>query len=111
LPILNRMLSDNDDLIPKQIHCLVVAPTRELVIQIFDEARKFAHNSVIKVCKAYGGTATRAQGERIESGCHVLVATPGRLMDFVEKSIVSFCDLKYLVRKCFLQYHSPNGPH
>lgn len=68
-----------------------------MVIQIRDEARKFALNSYIKVCLAYGGAATRYQGDNITSGCHVLVATPGRLMDFVRKSIISFDDLKFLV--------------
>jgi probable ATP-dependent RNA helicase DDX4 len=49
------------------------------------------------VCLAYGGAASRYQGDNITQGCHVLVATPGRLMDFVRKSIISFDDLKYLV--------------
>lgn len=54
-------------------------------------------NSYIKVCLAYGGAASRYQGDSITQGCHVLVATPGRLMDFVRKSTISFDDLKFLV--------------
>lgn len=68
-----------------------------MVIQIFDEARKFAMQSYVKVSRAYGGTASRHQGDNVTQGCHILVATPGRLMDFVDKGIVSFEDLKFLV--------------
>lgn len=68
-----------------------------MVIQIRDETRKFAINSYVKVCLAYGGTASRCQGDNITAGCHVLVATPGRLMDFVNKSIIGFDDLKFFV--------------
>lgn len=67
------------------------------MIQIYEEARKFALGSWVKVCVAYGGAASRNQSDRIASGCHILVATPGRLMDFVNKTIVTFEDLKYLV--------------
>lgn len=96
--------------------CLIIAPTRELVIQIHNEARKFASRTIIKVAIAYGGTASRHQSENISRGCHVLVATPGqfpvfdlfrilrffsfstgRLMDFVNKNIITFENLKFLV--------------
>lgn len=97
LPILNDIMNDKDDSAIGSPICLIMAPTRELVIQIFEEARKFANRSWIKVAIAYGGTASRNQAENIGRGCHVLVATPGRLMDFVEKSIVKLESLKFLV--------------
>ncbi|CAG9806573.1 unnamed protein product [Chironomus riparius] len=97
LPILNVIMSENDTLNPNKPQCLIVAPTRELAIQIRDEAMKFASGSFIKVCLAYGGAATRYQTENITNGCHILVATPGRLIDFINKSIVTFDDLKFLV--------------
>lgn len=97
LPILDKILEDSTILHVGRPQCLVIAPTRELVIQIFEEARKFAHTSFLKICLAYGGTASRHQCEAITKGCHVLVATPGRLMDFVEKCMVTFEDLKFLV--------------
>jgi probable ATP-dependent RNA helicase DDX4 len=53
--------------------------------------------SWVKVSMAYGGTASRHQSDLITNGGHVLVATPGRLMDFVEKGIITFDDLKFLV--------------
>lgn len=90
-------MNDKDDMNPGKPQCLIVAPTRELVIQIRDEAFKFASGSYVKVCIAYGGAASRYQSDNITKGCHILVATPGRLMDFVNKNIISFEDLKFLV--------------
>jgi probable ATP-dependent RNA helicase DDX4 len=97
LPILNTIMNDKDTLNPGKPQCLIVAPTRELVIQIRDEAMKFSSGSYVKVALAYGGAASRYQSENIVQGCHVLVATPGRLMDFVNKGVISFEDLKFLV--------------
>ena len=76
---------------------VIVAPTRELAIQIKDEARKFAFGSMVRAVVAYGGTSTGFQMRQLFSGCHVLIATPGRLMDFVEKGKVTFQNVKYLV--------------
>lgn len=67
---------------------VIVAPTRELVIQIGSEARKFAYDSVVKADVVYGGTSTSYQSSRIKKGCHILVATPGRLLDFLNKGKV-----------------------
>lgn len=97
LPILNTIMNDKDDLNNGKPQCLIMAPTRELVIQIRDEALKFATGSYVKVCLAYGGAASRYQSDNITQGCHILVATPGRLMDFVNKGVISFEDLKFLV--------------
>jgi len=99
LPILNVIMSENNTMNPGKPQCLIVAPTRELAIQIRDEAMKFASGSFVKVCLAYGGAASRYQTENITQGCHILVATPGRLIDFVNKSVVSFEDLKFIVSK------------
>ena len=76
---------------------LIMAPTRELAIQIFNEARKFSVGSVLKVCIVYGGTAVSHQYKTIQKGCHVLVGTPGRLWDFVERGRISFVDLKFFI--------------
>lgn len=76
---------------------LVLSPTRELAIQIYNEARKFALGSIIKVELIYGGTSVGYQSQKLKRGCHILVATPGRLLDFVEKDKVSFAQLRYLI--------------
>lgn len=62
---------------------LVVAPTRELATQIFDEARRLCYRSMLRPCVAYGGAPTGEQMDELKKGCDVLIATPGRLMDFM----------------------------
>lgn len=79
------------------IRALIVTPTRELAIQIYDEARKFSMHSWIKAALAYGGVQTSYQVSKIQQGCHILVATPGRLCDLVNKGFVNYSSLNFLV--------------
>lgn len=97
LPILNDLMANASDLNIGKPQVVIVAPTRELAIQIYNEARKFASDSYIKMCLCYGGTSTRHQSSNVSRGCHVLVATPGRLLDFVDKTFLSFDDVRYVV--------------
>ncbi|KAJ5569837.1 DEAD-box ATP-dependent RNA helicase [Penicillium hispanicum] len=76
---------------------LILAPTRELVSQIFDEARKFAYRSWVRPCVVYGGADIGSQLRQIERGCDLLVATPGRLVDLIERGRISLVNIKYLV--------------
>lgn len=76
---------------------LILAPTRELVSQIFDEARKFAYRSWVRPCVVYGGADIGLQLRSIERGCDLLVATPGRLVDLIERGRISLQNIKYLV--------------
>jgi len=101
LPILHQLLEDgaetNAGECPQKPQAVIVAPTRELAIQIKDEARKFCLGSVLKCVVAYGGTSSMFQLSTLFKGCNVLICTPGRLMDFVDKGKISFEDVKYLV--------------
>jgi len=76
---------------------LVLAPTRELATQIFDESRKFAYRSRVRPCVVYGGAHVGEQMRDLDRGCHLLVATPGRLVDMLERGKVSLEFCKYLV--------------
>jgi ATP-dependent RNA helicase DDX3X len=76
---------------------LILAPTRELVSQIYDESRKFAYRSWVRPCVVYGGADIGSQLRQIERGCDLLVATPGRLVDLIERGRISLCNIKYLV--------------
>jgi len=64
---------------------LIIAPTRELATQIFDESRRFCYRSMLRPCVVYGGADITSQRAELEKGCDVLVATPGRLLDFLER--------------------------
>jgi len=76
---------------------VIISPTRELAIQIYDEARKFAGGSNIHCQVAYGGTSVMSQRSNLNRGCNILVATPGRLLDFVERGYVSFKQVQFLI--------------
>ncbi|KAI3632392.1 hypothetical protein MIR68_009498 [Amoeboaphelidium protococcarum] len=77
--------------------CLVIAPTRELAIQIFKEACKFSFSTGIRACVVYGGQPGSLQYLDMEKGCDLLVGTPGRIQDFTERGIISYQKLKWLV--------------
>lgn len=75
---------------------LILSPTRELSVQIHEEARKFAYQTGVKVVVAYGGAPVNQQLRDLERGVDVLVATPGRLVDLLERARVSLSMIRYL---------------
>ena len=98
LPMIHRLLVGYQPRPRESEHrpeCVIVTPTRELAIQIYDEARKFAFGSDLKCAIAYGGVATGKQ--MIGEGCNILVATPGRLLDFVQQGKIGFHRVQYLI--------------
>lgn len=76
---------------------LVLAPTRELASQIYDEAQKFCHQSGILARVVYGGADVRDQLRQLDRGCDLIVATPGRLVDMVERVRVSLECVRFLI--------------
>ncbi|KAF7796821.1 hypothetical protein EIP86_008005 [Pleurotus ostreatoroseus] len=76
---------------------LILAPTRELVSQIHDEARKFCYRSWVRPAVVYGGADINQQLRQIERGCDLLSATPGRLVDLIERGRISLANIRYLV--------------
>ncbi|XP_065295999.1 putative ATP-dependent RNA helicase Pl10 isoform X2 [Dermacentor albipictus] len=83
---------------PKQYPlALILSPTRELACQIYEEACKFAYRSRVRPCVVYGGADPVQQMKDLDRGCHLLVATPGRLVDMMERGKVSLELVRYLV--------------
>jgi ATP-dependent RNA helicase DDX3X len=77
---------------------LIVVPTRELAVQIFNEARKFSYRTMLRPCVVYGGMPAREQIHLLNRGCDILIGTPGRLVEFIHKPhIMSLRRLKYFV--------------
>lgn len=76
---------------------LVLAPTRELATQIYDEARKFSYRSRLRPCVVYGGANIHDQIRDLERGCHLLVATPGRLVDMLDRGKICLDNCRFLV--------------
>lgn len=75
---------------------LILSPTRELSCQIHEEARKFAYQTGVRVVVAYGGAPINQQLRELERGVDILVATPGRLVDLLERARVSLEMIRYL---------------
>jgi len=76
---------------------VVLAPTRELAIQIHVQARKFLFQSQFRSVVVYGGADPRKQMRELSQGCEILVATPGRLNDFVERQTIKLENVKFCV--------------
>jgi len=100
LPIVNKLIATNADSGAGGKACpqaVIVTPTRELAQQIYQEARKFCAGSVLKCRVAFGGTSSSFQNSRLMQGCNILVSTTGRLLDFVDKNLISFENLEFFV--------------
>ncbi|XP_027793918.1 probable ATP-dependent RNA helicase DDX4 isoform X3 [Marmota flaviventris] len=101
LPILAHMMRDGitasrfKEL--QEPECIIVAPTRELINQIYLEARKFSFGTCVRAVVIYGGTQLGHSIRQIVQGCNVLCATPGRLMDIIGKEKIGLKQVKYLV--------------
>ncbi|KAE9982802.1 hypothetical protein BLS_005384 [Venturia inaequalis] len=77
---------------------LVICPTRELCIQIFDECRRLCYRTMLRPCIAYGGGPIGNQIEELAKGCDIIVSTPGRLKDLISKpSVLSLRRVRYTV--------------
>lgn len=83
---------------PCSPRCIVLAPTRELASQIELEAQKLTYGiSNVRPVAVYGGANQRQQLRDLAFGADIVVATPGRLTDFVERKIVSLANVQYLI--------------
>lgn len=81
----------------KNIQCLIVAPTRELAIQITEEASKLKEGKEIGVLAMYGGKDIGAQLNKLKGNIQIVIATPGRLLDHIERKTIDLKNLKTVV--------------
>ncbi|MDJ0334961.1 DEAD/DEAH box helicase [Salinibacterium sp. G-O1] len=93
LPILSRL-----DVSQKKPQALVLSPTRELALQVCEAFEQYAaHMRGVHVLPVYGGQAYGVQLSALRRGVHVVVGTPGRIMDHLAKGTLDLSELKYLV--------------
>jgi ATP-dependent RNA helicase DeaD len=92
LPLLQ--LIDKEQRTPQ---ALVICPTRELCLQITTDLERFAQKGRISVTAVYGGTSITQQVRDLKRGTHIVVATPGRLIDLIERKAVHLEDINYVV--------------
>ncbi|KGK84195.1 DEAD/DEAH box helicase [Clostridium sp. HMP27] len=79
------------------IQALIISPTRELAIQITEEAMKFKAAKDINILAAYGGKDIGSQLKKLSKNIHLIIATPGRLLDHIQRKTVDLSKLKTLV--------------
>ena len=92
LPIIDRLMDG-----PRRTRALILTPTRELCVQVDESFRKYARHAPIAVAAVFGGVPLDPQEKKLRGGVDVVVATPGRLIDHLERQNVVFDDLEVLV--------------
>ncbi|HTA73370.1 MAG TPA: DEAD/DEAH box helicase [Gemmatimonadaceae bacterium] len=92
LPIIDRLLDG-----PRRTRVLILTPTRELAAQVDESFTKYSKGSGLSVVAVYGGVGLEPQEKALRRGVDVVVATPGRLIDHLERHNVSFENLEVLV--------------
>lgn len=93
LPILQRLLSGKQ----KQVRALIVAPTRELAEQLAGDITAMAGHTELHTLTVYGGMSFRNQAEGLKRGVEVVVATPGRLLDHLQRGTIDLRSVEVLV--------------
>jgi len=89
LPLLHRLASTPGKARPKSTRALILAPTRELAGQIGDSLKAYGRHLHLRIATVFGGASIRPQIQVLNRGVHVLVATPGRLIDLMNQGHIS----------------------
>ncbi|WP_150524441.1 DEAD/DEAH box helicase [Roseibium sediminis] len=97
LPLAHRLLEEDKRPEPKAARALILAPTRELVNQIAANLVSFIRETPLRVTSVVGGVSINPQIKRLGRGTDILVATPGRLLDLVDRKAVHLDKASYLV--------------
>ena len=97
LPILHRLLLSHHPDQPRFVKALILAPTRELAVQIMENIRAYGNGLPIRVAAIFGGVEEAAQIKALHKGVQIVVATPGRLLDLIGRQKVDFSALETLV--------------
>ena len=92
VPILDKIFIPD-----KSPQTIILCPTRELSIQVADEFRKLSKNSKIKVLPVYGGQSIGKQTRVLKKGVHIIVGTPGRVIDHIEKGNLDLIGIETVV--------------
>ncbi|MBT5828235.1 MAG: DEAD/DEAH box helicase [Alphaproteobacteria bacterium] len=91
IPMLEKIFANNND-----NFCLVIAPTRELVCQIFDTAKLIAKDR-IKCCAVYGGVDINKQINNLKKNPNLIIATPGRVKDHIKRRTINIKNINHFI--------------
>ncbi len=97
LPLIDHLLAQPGKPAPKTVKALILAPTRELVNQIAESLRILTKNSRLRVATVVGGQSIGKQISFLSRGTDILVATPGRLIDLMDRRAVDLSSVRHLV--------------
>jgi len=97
LPIINNLAKNGSKLGKFQPRALILAPTRELAGQINDSIRSYGRHMHISSAVVFGGVSIRPQIQTLSRGIHILVATPGRLLDLMNQGYVNLDSIEVFV--------------
>lgn len=92
LPIIERIAPGT-----RKVQALILVPTRELAKQICDEIDRLKGERKIDVLAIYGGQSYSIQFKALKKGAHIVIATPGRMIDLLKREMVSVTDVKFMV--------------
>jgi ATP-dependent RNA helicase RhlE len=97
LPMLTKLVAVIGDGRQRGTRALVLAPTRELVLQIQENVKAYGKHLPLRVATVFGGVGERPQIDALRAGTHLIIACPGRLMDLMQRRYADFSQLQYLV--------------
>lgn len=99
LPMLTLLARDNSSAPSPHpvVRALVIAPTRELVVQIEENARAYSSHLPLRVATIFGGVSEKPQIKALQEGADLVIATPGRLLDIIRGREKAFSGLEFLV--------------
>jgi len=96
-PILQELSKERNIVSPKRAQALVLTPTRELAIQIYESFLIYGRHLKFKQAVVFGGVHYKSQIDELSHGVDILVATPGRLLDLLERDYVQLKQVRFLV--------------
>lgn len=97
LPIIQKLVKDEGKRNPKAARSLILAPTRELAVQIADNIRAYTKYMHLRSTLVYGGASAKSQVKAVLNGVDILVATPGRLLDLHNQGHIILKEVEFLV--------------
>lgn len=97
LPLLQHLFQSQCNPVPAVARALILAPTRELAIQIADNCKIYGENLSLRQTTIFGGVSEKSQIQMMSRGVDLLIATPGRLLDLMEQGHINLSSVAYLV--------------
>ncbi|MEJ8678763.1 DEAD/DEAH box helicase [Plesiomonas shigelloides] len=94
LPIIQQLLEQP---VAKAPRALILVPTRELARQVQDNMEAFTQHTALRCVVVYGGACLATQSRELKTGADILIATPGRLLDYLRQGVVHLRDVRFLV--------------